>query len=71
MYSVIFSFCDRLHGTVNLNIPQDEIVIGVPVYDKPQELTIGYLLKLPFTKIRSWKDDNPSRADKYKDEMRP
>jgi sterol desaturase/sphingolipid hydroxylase (fatty acid hydroxylase superfamily) len=70
-YSVIFSFWDRLHRTINLSIPQDEIVIGVPVYDKPQELTIGYLLKLPFTKIRPWKDGSPSRVHKNKDELRP
>ena len=70
-YSVIFSFWDRLHGTVNLNIPQDEIVIGVPVYKNPQELTVGYLLKLPFTKIRPWKDETPSRVQQKKDQMRP
>lgn len=53
-YSVIFSFWDRLHNTVRLNVPQDKIVTGVPSYSNPDELTIGYLLKLPFTKIRKW-----------------
>ncbi len=53
-YSVIFSFWDRLHNTVRLNVPQDKIVTGVPSYSDPDELTIGYLLKLPFTKIRKW-----------------
>ena len=53
-YSVIFSFWDRLHHTVQLNVPQDIIVTGVPSYNDPKELTIGYLLKLPFTKIRKW-----------------
>ena len=53
-YSVIFSFWDRLHNTVKLNVPQDKIVTGVPSYSDPDELTIGYLLKLPFTKIRKW-----------------
>ncbi len=53
-YSVIFSFWDRIHKTVNLNKPQEQVVIGVPSYDNHQELTIGFLLKLPFTKIRPW-----------------
>lgn len=53
-YAVIFSFWDRLHNTIRLNIQQDLIVTGVPTYDDPDELTVGYLLKLPFTKIRKW-----------------
>lgn len=57
-YSVIFSFWDRLHNTVRLNVPQDKIVTGVPSYSNPDELTIGYLLKLPFTKIRKWEATN-------------
>ncbi|MEO8583072.1 MAG: sterol desaturase family protein [Flavitalea sp.] len=54
-FSVIFSFWDRLHSTVRLNVAQDRIVIGVPTYQNAEELTVGYLLKLPFTKIRQWK----------------
>ena len=53
-YSVIFSFWDRLHQTMRLNVAQDIIVTGVPSYSNPDELTVGYLLKLPFTKIRKW-----------------
>jgi sterol desaturase/sphingolipid hydroxylase (fatty acid hydroxylase superfamily) len=51
-YSVIFSFWDRIHRTVKLNIPQDEIVTGVESYPDEKELTIGNLWKLPFTLIR-------------------
>ena len=54
-YSVIFSVWDRLHQTIRVNVAQDLIVTGVPSYSNPDELTIGYLLKLPFTKIRGWK----------------
>ena len=53
-FSVIFSFWDRLHHTIRLNVAQDMVVTGVPSYSHPDELTIGYLLKLPFTKIRTW-----------------
>ena len=55
-YATIFSFWDRLHKTIRLNIHQDDVVIGVPVYHDEQELTVGKLLKLPFGKIRVWKD---------------
>ena len=55
-FSTIFSFWDRIHRTIRLNIRQDEIVVGVPVYADKNELTIGNLLKLPFTKIRKWKE---------------
>lgn len=51
-YSVIFSVWDRVHNTARLNVPQEEIVIGDLSYNDPDELTIGYLLKLPFTRIR-------------------
>ena len=54
-YSVIFSFWDRLHRTATLENLNKEVVLGVPSYNNPEELTIGFLLKLPFTKIRSWK----------------
>ncbi len=54
-YSVIFSCWDRLHNTIRLNVKQDKIVIGVAPYNNPAELTMGYLLKLPFTKIRKQK----------------
>ncbi|HXH99464.1 MAG TPA: sterol desaturase family protein [Sphingobacteriaceae bacterium] len=54
-YSVIFSFWDRLHKTIDLNRQQQQVVIGVPSYDNSEELTIGFLLKLPFTSIRPWK----------------
>jgi sterol desaturase/sphingolipid hydroxylase (fatty acid hydroxylase superfamily) len=51
-YSVIFSYWDRLHHTIRMNVKQDNITIGVATYNNPTELTMGYLLKLPFTKIR-------------------
>ncbi|MFZ6014009.1 MAG: sterol desaturase family protein [Bacteroidota bacterium] len=68
-YSVIFSFWDRLHGTVNLHIHQHEITIGVPVYDDPSELTIGYLLNLPFTKIRKWSANEAARGSESRSDL--
>ncbi|MEO6667864.1 MAG: sterol desaturase family protein [Ferruginibacter sp.] len=56
-YSIIFSFWDRIHQTVRLNIHQNKIVTGVPNYADERELTIGHLLKMPFMKTRQWKNN--------------
>ena len=69
-YSIIFSFWDRLHGTINLNVRQDEVVTGVPVYPDAKELTTVNLLKLPFTKIREW-NKNSEVEDGKKNELKP
>jgi sterol desaturase/sphingolipid hydroxylase (fatty acid hydroxylase superfamily) len=53
-YAVVFSIWDRFHGTARLNVAQQQIATGVPAYSHPDELTIGYLLKLPFGPIRPW-----------------
>ncbi|HEU4472681.1 MAG TPA: hypothetical protein VFR58_16415 [Flavisolibacter sp.] len=66
-YSIIFSFWDRVHRTLRLNIRQQDVVIGVPSYSNPGELTPGYLLKLPFTKLRKWDDSLPARKETRSD----
>jgi sterol desaturase/sphingolipid hydroxylase (fatty acid hydroxylase superfamily) len=43
---------DRLHGTLRLDVPQDQITIGVPAYRSPEELAFPAILKLPFTEER-------------------
>jgi sterol desaturase/sphingolipid hydroxylase (fatty acid hydroxylase superfamily) len=53
-YAVIFNLWDRLHQTIRLNIPQQEIIIGVPSFMKPAEQTPAYLLALPFGPQRPW-----------------
>ncbi|MBC7555609.1 MAG: sterol desaturase family protein, partial [Chryseobacterium sp.] len=69
-YSIIFSFWDRLHKTININVNQNKITIGVPVYPDQQELNILKLLKLPFTKIREWEDNSEVLDEKELDKMR-
>jgi sterol desaturase/sphingolipid hydroxylase (fatty acid hydroxylase superfamily) len=47
---------DRLHGTLRLNVGQEEIVIGVPAYRAPAEVALGRMLGLPFVKQRpAWR----------------
>ena len=46
---------DWLHGTLHLNVPQDEITIGVPAYREAKEVVLPKVLALPFVKQRpSW-----------------
>jgi len=53
-YSVIFSWWDKLHRSLRLNIPQRDIVIGVPGYLLPGDNGIKALLALPFQKQRPY-----------------
>ena len=39
---------DRLHGTLKLDRPQDEITIGVPAYQNPEHVTLPKILAMPF-----------------------
>jgi sterol desaturase/sphingolipid hydroxylase (fatty acid hydroxylase superfamily) len=43
---------DHLHGTLRLNVPQGEIVIGVPAYREPREVTLPRIVVLPFGEQR-------------------
>lgn len=43
---------DRLHGTLRQNVPQDAIIIGVPAYRDPDEVTLPKLLRMPFGEER-------------------
>lgn len=53
-FASVLSVWDRLHGTARLNFAEGNPEIGVPSYDDKEQLTVGFLLKLPFTRIRSW-----------------
>jgi sterol desaturase/sphingolipid hydroxylase (fatty acid hydroxylase superfamily) len=53
-YSVIFSWWDRLHRSLRVNVPQKEVIIGVPGYLIPKDNGLWSLLLLPFHKQRSY-----------------
>ena len=58
---------DRLHGTLRLNVPQEEIIIGVPAYRAPEEVTLAKILVMPFGEERpTWQlpgDGKPARIN--------
>jgi sterol desaturase/sphingolipid hydroxylase (fatty acid hydroxylase superfamily) len=47
-YSVVFSWWDRLHRTLGLNIPQSDIVIGVPGYADAADNSVLNTFLLPY-----------------------
>jgi len=53
-YSVIFRWWDHLYKTLRLNVPQNEVVIGVPGYLRPQDNSVMHLITLPFTRQRPY-----------------
>lgn len=54
-FSTVFSFWDRLHRTNRLDVPQGEVVIGVPGYRDAGELSFRGCLLLPFRPLRPWR----------------
>ena len=50
-YAVIFSFWDRLHRTFKINDHQEELIIGLPAYREPAQMTVRHLLLMPFKTI--------------------
>ena len=49
-WSSLLSLWDYLHGTINLDVPQQSITIGVPAFDDPKKVTLGEILRMPFEK---------------------
>ena len=39
---------DYLHGTLKTDVPQERIIIGVPAYQNPSDVTLPKILPLPF-----------------------
>ncbi len=56
-WSNFLSIWDYAHSTARLNVPQQAIVIGVPAYRHPADVTIGTVLTMPFRRQRAdWRD---------------
>lgn len=53
-FSVVFCWWDHLHRTLRLNIPQQQITIGVPGYQTEDSNRVINLLILPFRKQRNY-----------------
>ena len=51
-WSSLLSVWDFLHRTFRFDVPDPQIVIGVPAYRDPRDVTIGKILTLPFRRQR-------------------
>ena len=64
-YSSVFSWWDRLHRTLRLNIPQDAIVIGIPAYYGEEDNCLWSTLVVPFRRQRQyWRQENGTTASR-------
>lgn len=59
-----FTLWDLLHGTLNLDVPQQEITIGVPAYREFSEISLPHLLSMPFAPQRpAWPSSDTTIGD--------
>jgi sterol desaturase/sphingolipid hydroxylase (fatty acid hydroxylase superfamily) len=69
-FSVVFSWWDRIHHSLRLNIPQSRIVIGIPGYLEPEANRIGRALILPFVEQRDyWQTTEGKRIERSESEI--
>ena len=47
-WSSSFSCWDRIHGTLRVDVPPEELTIGVPAHNKPEDVTLAKVLEMPF-----------------------
>ena len=53
-FGTVFTWWDRLHRTLGLNIPQDEVIVGIPGYALPEDNRVTNALLMPFRKQRDY-----------------
>ena len=49
-FGVVLTLWDRLHRTLRLNVPQQALTIGVPMYPEDAEMPVTRLLALPWAR---------------------
>ncbi|WP_071595167.1 sterol desaturase family protein [Hymenobacter aerophilus] len=53
-FGVVLTLWDRLHRTLRLNVPQQQITIGVPAFADPAGQTVARLLAMPLEPLDEW-----------------
>src|SRR5437879_13216378 len=53
-FSTVFSWWDRLHRSIDVSIPQTDILIGVPAYSRGENKNFWTSLFLPFREQRDY-----------------
>jgi sterol desaturase/sphingolipid hydroxylase (fatty acid hydroxylase superfamily) len=65
-YATVFSWWDRLHRSMRLDVPQATLVIGIPAYHEPRDNAWWPVLTLPFRPQRAywcWPDGSRPTRD--------
>lgn len=73
-WGTVFSWWDRLHRSLRLDIAQHDLEIGVAAYRDEHELTLARLWSMPFKKQRLWKLPDgtvPNREPGPQKELQP
>ena len=56
-WASLFTWWDMLHGTMRTDVPQQDVVIGVPAYDDESAVTLGRITVMPFVEqADDWRD---------------
>jgi hypothetical protein len=64
-FGTVFTWWDRVHRTLGLNIPQDEVIVGIPGYALSEDNRVGNALLLPFRKQRDyWRRSDGTIVDR-------
>jgi len=66
-FGTVFTWWDRLHRTLGLNIPQSEIVIGVPGYSQPEDNRAVRALVMPFQSQRDYWRNPDGKVLEYRE----
>jgi len=53
-FGTVFTWWDRLHRTLGLNIPQSRVVVGIPAYSFAEDNHVGNALLMPFRQQRDY-----------------
>jgi sterol desaturase/sphingolipid hydroxylase (fatty acid hydroxylase superfamily) len=73
-FGTVFPWWDRLHRTLGVNIPQDQVVVGVPGYTLREDNRFWNALLMPFRKQRNYwlrPDGTPVRRQDLAAEQNP
>ena len=64
-FGTVFAWWDRLHRTLGLNIPQNEVIVGIPGYALPQDNRVMNAFLMPFRKQRDyWRRSDGTVAER-------
>ena len=53
-FGTVFPWWDHLHRTLGLNVPQDDVVVGIPAYTLREDNSFWNTLLMPFRKQRDY-----------------